>query len=66
MLNTLDWLIIGGWSPKTPIKVEQPKWEWVDSLLGEARTAGIPVYCKPNLPDFTNFITTIPKDYPKV
>ena len=63
-LAAVDWLIIGGWSPSTRIKIESPQWEWVQSILNEAMTTGIKVYCKPNLPDFNKHIPKMPKEYP--
>jgi len=54
----IDWLIIGGRSRSTGMPAMQPKWEWVDSLLGQARNFKIPIYFKPNL-------TVRPKQFPK-
>ena len=54
----IDWLIIGGRSKSTGMPAMQPKWEWVESLLGQARDFSIPIYFKPNL-------MVRPKEYPK-
>ena len=55
---TIDWLIIGGRSRSTGMPAIQPEWEWVESLLRQARKFDIPVYFKPNL-------IVRPKEYPK-
>jgi len=55
-LNAFDWLIIG---PKRVGKDhEQPKWEWVENLLYQARKADIQVYFKPHL-------SIRPREYPR-
>jgi len=54
----INWLIIGGRSKNTRLPAKQPKWQWVEKLLFEARRANIPVYFKPNL-------TVAPKEYPE-
>lgn len=54
----LDWLIIGGRSKTTGMEAGQPRWEWVETLLFEARAASVSVYFKPNL-------TVQPKEYPE-
>jgi protein gp37 len=48
-LDNVNWLIVGGWSEGTRIRTEPPKWQWVESLLNQARKAGGLVYFKPNL-----------------
>ena len=54
-LKVFDWLIIG---PKRVGKHhEQPRWPWVESLLKQARTAGLKVYFKPHL-------SVRPREYP--
>jgi len=53
----IHWIIIGGRSKSTGMNEGQPKWEWVESLLDEARSLDIKVYFKPNL-------TIRPKEYP--
>ena len=53
----IDWLIIGGRSKSTGSPAMQPKWEWVENLLYQARVFGIQVYFKPNL-------TVRPKEFP--
>lgn len=52
-----DWLIIGGQSPSSGAPAMQPEWRWVESLLWQARNAGIKIYFKPNL-------TIRPREYP--
>jgi len=55
-LNAFDWLIIG---PKRVGKDhEQPKWEWVENLLYQARKADMQVYFKPHL-------SIRPREYPR-
>lgn len=56
--GAFNWLIIGGWGELTPIKVEPPKWEWIENLLRQARDSGCLVYFKPNL-------MVRPKEYPE-
>lgn len=51
------WLIIGGRSKSSNMPANQPKWEWVESLLLAARHSNISVYFKPNL-------TVRPREYP--
>lgn len=57
-LNFFDWVIIGGRSASSGMSAFQPKWEWVEHLLGQAREAGCKVYFKPNL-------TVRPQEYPR-
>ncbi len=47
LLSVLDWLIIGAKSEGA--KKIQPKTEWVESLLTQAKDYGIPVWMKDNL-----------------
>ena len=54
----LDWVIVGGRSKTTGMDAGQPKWEWVESLLFQARSINAKVYFKPNL-------TIQPKEFPK-
>ena len=54
----INWLIIGGRSKSTGSPAMQPKWEWVENLLYQARVFGIQVYFKPNL-------TVRPKEFPE-
>ena len=50
-LSMFDWLVVGGKSASyyngTP--EFQPRWEWVEHLLDQAREAGLKVYFKENL-----------------
>ena len=48
-LDIFDWLIIGGQSSTTSVNEFQPKWEWVEHLIKQARKAKCKVYMKPNL-----------------
>lgn len=57
-LEMFDWVIIGGRSKNTNLPAMQPKWEWVESLLLQARASNCKVYFKPNL-------TVTPKEYPE-
>lgn len=56
-LEFFDWIIIGGQSKNSKEPARQPKWEWVESLLQQARASSIDVYFKPNL-------TVRPKEAP--
>lgn len=56
-LSEIDWIIIGGRSKSSKMKAAQPKWEWVESLLRQARKGGCKIYFKPNL-------KVRPKEYP--
>jgi protein gp37 len=55
-LKGFDWLIIG--PKRVGSSHEQPEWELVESLLNQARVAGLQVYFKPHL-------TVRPKEYPQ-
>ncbi|MDD4972325.1 MAG: DUF5131 family protein [Paludibacter sp.] len=57
-LSMFDWVIIGGRSRNSAGPEFQPEWSWVESLLNQARSAGIKVYFKPNL-------NARPKEYPE-
>lgn len=48
-LDIFDWIIIGGQSETMNMKEFQPKWEWVESLVNQARRANCKIYMKPNL-----------------
>jgi len=55
-LKVFDWIIIG---PRRVGKEhEQPQWEWVESLVNQARAAGLQVYFKPHL-------SVRPREYPE-
>jgi protein gp37 len=58
-LSCIDWLIIGGRSRSKGMDAGQPKWEWVEDLIWQAREHDVQVYFKPNL-------TVVPKEYPKI
>ena len=55
---SFNWLIIGGRSESSGMPASQPKWEWVESLINQARKHKIKIYGKPNL-------KVLPKEYPK-
>jgi len=57
-MEMFDWVIIGGRSRSSQLPALQPKWEWVEHLLIQARETGCKVYFKPNL-------TVTPKEYPE-
>ncbi|MBF0497303.1 MAG: DUF5131 family protein [Deltaproteobacteria bacterium] len=48
-LSMFDWIIIGGRSKTSGMDEGQPKWEWVEDLLFQAKIHNLPVYMKPNL-----------------
>lgn len=48
-LSWCDWLVIGSQSAAHGQAEVAPPLDWVVSLIGQARAAGVPVYCKPNL-----------------
>lgn len=56
-LHHFDWLIIGARSANKNLPAMQPEWEWVESLLWQAREANCKVYMKSNL-------MIRPKEYP--
>lgn len=56
-LEMFDWVVIGGQTRSTQAPEFQPKWEWVESLVEQARKAGCKVYFKSNL-------LVRPKEYP--
>jgi protein gp37 len=67
-IGVFDWVIIGGRSENSAMStgyrddkehrdLGQPEWDWVESVLLQARNAGVKVYFKPNL-------TVRPKEYP--
>jgi protein gp37 len=57
-LSMFDWVIIGGRSRNSKLPEFQPKWEWVEDLLSQARKDSLRVYFKPNL-------TVRPREYPR-
>jgi protein gp37 len=57
-MEMFDWIIIGGRSRCSSLPEFQPKWEWVESLLAQAREHNLKVYFKPNL-------TSRPREYPR-
>jgi protein gp37 len=48
-LDIFDWIIIGGRNETSRMPAGQPKWEWVKSLIGQARQSNVKVFCRPNL-----------------
>ena len=48
-MNVFDWLLIGSRSKNSRGAAFKPEWGWVESLLFQARVAGVKVYFKPNL-----------------
>jgi len=48
-MNVFNWLLIGSRSKNSRGSAFKPEWEWVESLLFQARVAGVKVYFKPNL-----------------
>ena len=48
-LSWCDWLVIGSQSAAHGQAEVAPPLEWVVSLIGQAKAADVPVYCKPNL-----------------
>ncbi len=57
--ENIDWVIIGGQSSSTGEPARQPEWNWVESILVQAREIDLPVYFKPNL-------LVRPREYPDV
>jgi protein gp37 len=58
-LSVVEWIIIGGQSDSSGEPERQPEWEWVETVLNQARDADCKVYFKPNL-------KVQPKEYPDV
>jgi protein gp37 len=58
-LSVVDWIIIGGQSDSSGEPERQPEWDWVETVLNQAREADCKVYFKPNL-------KVQPKEYPDV
>lgn len=58
-LSMFDWIIMGGRSRNSAGPEFQPEWKWVESLMHQARAAGLKIYFKPNL-------MARPKEYPEV
>lgn len=56
-LDIIDWLIIGGRSESSGMVAFQPKWNWVEAVLTQARKSRVQVYFKPNL-------MVRPREYP--
>ena len=56
-LSLFDWLIIGSLSGTKSVKGRQPEWEWIESLLRQARQANVKIYFKAN-------VVARPKEYP--
>lgn len=56
-MSMFDWVIIGGQSETTSMSGFQPPWEWVESLINQARKSKCKIYIKPNL-------KSRPKEYP--
>jgi hypothetical protein len=50
-LSMFHWLVVGGKtaSPYNGTPAGQPKWEWAEHLLKQARAANLKVYWKENL-----------------
>lgn len=48
-LVLFNWVIIGGQSKTSKCEASQPKWEWVESLIYQARRSECKIYFKPNL-----------------
>jgi protein gp37 len=48
-ISVFDWLLIGSRSKNSRGPAFKPEWGWVESLLFQARVAGVKVYFKPNL-----------------
>lgn len=57
-MSMFDWIIIGGQSKSSGEPAFQPQWEWVESLLSQARGTGLKIYFKPNL-------EVRPREYPQ-
>lgn len=60
LIKMVDWLLIGAQRRNIKNKVPefQPKWDWVERLVNQAREAECPVYFKSNL-------TARPQEYPE-
>lgn len=56
-LDVFDWVILGARSRSSRLAEFQPKWQWVENIMLQARQAGCSVYFKPNL-------KVAPKEYP--
>ena len=56
-LGMFDMVAIGGQSANSQVPAFQPKWEWVEGILWQARQSGTAVYFKENL-------TCRPKELP--
>ena len=48
-LEMFDWIVIGGQTASTQAPEFQPRWEWIEDLLNQARRAKCKVYFKTNL-----------------
>ena len=60
LIEMVDWVLIGAQRRNIKNKVPefQPKWEWVERLVNQARAVGCPIYFKSNL-------TVRPQEYPE-
>lgn len=56
-LTMINWIIIGGRSQSAGMPAGQPEWDWVESLIWQARKNNVKIYFKPNL-------TVRPREYP--
>jgi len=57
-LDAFKWILIGGQKETIREKGRQPQWEWVESLLLQARAAKISVFFQPSL-------TVTPQEIPR-
>jgi protein gp37 len=57
-LSMFEWMIVGGQSKSSNLPARQPELFWAASLMLQAASFGVRVYCKPNL--------TVVKQYPEV
>ena len=48
-LECFDWIQIGGQGKTKQVPEKQPEWEWVESILNQARNHNCRVYFKPSL-----------------
>ncbi len=57
-LDMFDWIVIGAQTRSSQAPEFQPPWEWVESLIVQARAAGCRVYLKTN-------VIGRPREYPE-